>query len=52
MENSQNEKRRKKIEILMKKYEELHGYDHVINNFNYFYEKAVDEEHTVTDDVN
>jgi len=49
MENNEKEKRRKRIEVLMKQYEELYGYDHVMNNFNYFYDKAVSEEYTVTD---
>lgn len=52
MENNENEKRRKRIEILMKQYEELHGYNHVMNNFNYFYDKAAEEEHTVTNVTN
>lgn len=47
MDNCEKEKRNRRIEILMKQYEELYGYDHVISNFNYFYDKASDEEYTV-----
>ena len=47
VESSEKEQKRNRIEVLMKQYEEQYGYDHLMKNYNYFYDKAVEEEYTV-----
>lgn len=51
MDNQEKESKQSKIEILMKQYEELYGYDHIMKNYNYFYDKAVSEQYMIIDNT-